>query len=749
MRKFNQFDEDYFKTGLGPTAYERKEPWLAFYASIVDQIVRSLQPKTVMDAGCALGMIVEALWDRGVVAKGVDISDFAIKNVRPDMREHCSIGSIAEPFNEQYDLIVCIEVLEHMPADDARLAITNFASSTDCVLFSSTPYDFEEITHVNVRPTLSWLEQFMEAGFVPDLRYDASYITPHAILFRKGEPLSHDVLSLMSEHLRVKHILKTELQNIAISKKDVDNEIQSYQEKLRARDEELVNLRDAFNYERSDFNKELSNLKQIIGNLKNNLSSMESSSSWRITTPMRSTAAKLPPKLRQRVRQIAKAAYWTITPHRIPARLQFIKARDAEINTNTSQEHDSPILVGAAKPALAAIGNGKPVLSSRELIKQNFHNLAPLQTFPDRSSERTITVLTDSVDRNSLFGGVGTALVAGILLAKKIGCRFRLATTITPPDPSVLGTILQAHKITFDGGADFVFIPLDQSKPLSMSDNDIILTTSWWTTYSALGSVKSDRIIYILQEDERMFYPHNDTRIKCSEILSRPDISILINTNLLYMHFKSGNEPIDNMSQRAAVFEPSFPAFPRPKKLIGTGKKNFFFYAHPNHARNLYWRGLEVIDIAMRQGILAKNEWEVNFFGHDLESIQLPNGVIPRIWSHMSWTQYAKLVAQMDLGLSLMDTPHPSYPPLDLAASGAVVVTNKHGIKTDLSHLSKNILTVQPDIDSLIQGLKEGSDRAMNLMDRYTNCLNDRISRDWELSLGPALDSLLSMRSKR
>lgn len=245
-----------------------------------------------------------------------------------------------------------------------------------------------------------------------------------------------------------------------------------------------------------------------------------------------------------------------------------------------------------------------------------------------------------------------------------------------------------------------------------------------------------------------MFYPYSDTRIKCSEILSRPDISILINTNLLYTHFKSGNELIDNMPQRAAVFEPSFPTFPRPKKLIRTGKKNFFFYARPNHARNLYWRGLEVIDNAMRQGILAENEWEFNFVGHNLEPIQLPNGVRPRIWSHMSWTEYAKLVAQMDLGLSLMDTPHPSYPPLDLAASGAVVVTNKHGIKTDLSHLSKNILTVQPDIDSLIEGLKEGSDRATNLMERYTNCLNDRISRDWESSLEPALDKLLSMRSK-
>ena len=61
--------------------------------------------------------------------------------------------------------------------------------------------------------------------------------------------------------------------------------------------------------------------------------------------------------------------------------------------------------------------------------------------------------------------------------------------------------------------------------------------------------------------------------------------------------------------------------------------------------------------------------------------MELPGGVRPTVWSKLPWSKYAELVSTMDLGLCLMDTPHPSYPPLDLAAAGAVVVTNTHGSK--------------------------------------------------------------------
>ena len=149
------FDEEYFRSSCGPNPYERNDAWLSFFSSIVEQVVRSLSPRKVLDAGCALGMLVEAFWDRGIEADGIDVSTYAIANVRPDMREYCRVGSIADPLEGSYDLVTCIEVLEHMPAAEAEAAIRNLTAVTDTILFSSSPDDFDEPTHINVRPPLS------------------------------------------------------------------------------------------------------------------------------------------------------------------------------------------------------------------------------------------------------------------------------------------------------------------------------------------------------------------------------------------------------------------------------------------------------------------------------------------------------------------------------------------------------------------------------------------------------------------
>src|SRR5262245_3515232 len=154
------YDAEYYRQRFGDIPYERNAHWLEFFAAIARQIVRSLRPKDVLDAGCAWGFLVEAFWDLGVAAHGIDISEYAIARVRPDIQEYCRVGSLDEPFERRYDLITCIEVLEHMPPEKAALAIANMCGSADRIFFSSTPRDFKEPTHVNVRPVMAWIQLF-------------------------------------------------------------------------------------------------------------------------------------------------------------------------------------------------------------------------------------------------------------------------------------------------------------------------------------------------------------------------------------------------------------------------------------------------------------------------------------------------------------------------------------------------------------------------------------------------------------
>jgi GT2 family glycosyltransferase/2-polyprenyl-3-methyl-5-hydroxy-6-metoxy-1,4-benzoquinol methylase len=190
------YDSEYYAEYDGGVPYTRSEPhWIRFFAEVADNIVKKIAPKTSFDAGCAIGMLVEALRERGVDARGVDFSSWAIDQVPEGLRPYCQVGSITEPIEGHYDLITCIEVLEHLPASEAETVIDNFCAHADSVLFSSTPDDFDDPTHLNVETTSYWAELFARRGFFRDPDHDAVYLAPQAILFRKSWGGSRSLVS--------------------------------------------------------------------------------------------------------------------------------------------------------------------------------------------------------------------------------------------------------------------------------------------------------------------------------------------------------------------------------------------------------------------------------------------------------------------------------------------------------------------------------------------------------------------------
>ncbi|HET9222616.1 MAG TPA: glycosyltransferase, partial [Roseiflexaceae bacterium] len=183
------YDAYYYAHGCG-SPYERADEWLRHFDGIAERIVDQLQPQTVLDAGCAMGFLVEMLRRRGVEAYGIDVSRYAIEQVHPDVRPYCWVGSVAEPFPQTYDLIVCIEVLEHVPHDEAERAVANFCRHARSVLFSSSPFDYKEPTHFNVQAPEYWAALFARHGFYRDVDYDASFIAPWAARFiPRQEPI--------------------------------------------------------------------------------------------------------------------------------------------------------------------------------------------------------------------------------------------------------------------------------------------------------------------------------------------------------------------------------------------------------------------------------------------------------------------------------------------------------------------------------------------------------------------------------
>ncbi len=186
------YDDAYYREGLdnsgGGIPYSRSEKhWVEFFAGVAKSIDETLHPRTVLDVGCALGMLVEALRTRGIDAHGLDISAWAIEQVPGHLKQFCRIGSVTEEIDGDYNLITCVEVLEHLPPSLADVAVANLCRHAEMVLFSSTPDDFDEPSHLNVEPNEYWAEIFLRQGFIRDFGHDVSFLAPHAILFRRRE----------------------------------------------------------------------------------------------------------------------------------------------------------------------------------------------------------------------------------------------------------------------------------------------------------------------------------------------------------------------------------------------------------------------------------------------------------------------------------------------------------------------------------------------------------------------------------
>lgn len=188
------YNKDYYASHLGSMPYDREQSiWMDYFKSLAKSIIEHFHPDRVMDIGCAKGFLVEHLRDEGVEAHGIDISPYAISEVRPDIQPYCWIASATQPLQEHYDLITCIEVAEHLNEEDGCRLIKNACQHTDVVLFSSTPDDFDEPTHINVQPPYYWQAIFAEHGFYPDYHFDPNFVIPHALCFRRLRKAAPDV----------------------------------------------------------------------------------------------------------------------------------------------------------------------------------------------------------------------------------------------------------------------------------------------------------------------------------------------------------------------------------------------------------------------------------------------------------------------------------------------------------------------------------------------------------------------------
>jgi SAM-dependent methyltransferase len=259
MGESQLYDGFYYQTGCGKP-YVRNDEWLSFFQKIADKILEEIHPYTVLDAGCAFGFLVEGLRKRDIEAFGIDISEYAIQQVDASISTFCSVASITKPFSRKFDLIVTIEVLEHLPWEQAQQAVKNLCQYTDDILFSSSPYDYREVTHYNVQPPEVWAELFAREGFYRDLDFNGSFLTNWAVRYRRQNKPVHRIVM---EYERKLYRLVTEnyaLREVAVEQKD---RLASNSKLLAEQSKELQKLREEHQKLSEKFEKLRFNLEAI------------------------------------------------------------------------------------------------------------------------------------------------------------------------------------------------------------------------------------------------------------------------------------------------------------------------------------------------------------------------------------------------------------------------------------------------------------------------------------------------------
>lgn len=225
LRKLAELLAGYYLGHSNRQLVQRDQAWMGFFDHIADHIADEIRPSTVLDVGCAKGLLVEALRQRGIEAFGAEIFEPDLRKVPLEIRPYCWAGPVTGSFPQRYDLIVCLEALRNLPSHEAEQAVVNFCQHSSDVLFSSISPDDEGSISKNAYPPEYWVELFARRSFCRDLDFDASFISPWAIRFRKiSEPPTRVIVAyeqrvcMLEREGQLRRELNIELRNELMAK---------------------------------------------------------------------------------------------------------------------------------------------------------------------------------------------------------------------------------------------------------------------------------------------------------------------------------------------------------------------------------------------------------------------------------------------------------------------------------------------------------------------------------------------------
>lgn len=431
---------------------------------------------------------------------------------------------------------------------------------------------------------------------------------------------------------------------------------------------------------------------------------------------------------------------------------EFWDNGDPFFNPNLSLESTVPQLKGAlagGEPRVKTPLHRKALRRMRSLLKRNklvvkvyrkLFNIdekdrlltniraRDIHLIPEarESQKPRINLVVPTIAKEKIYGGIATAL------------KFLSAFDEEIYDKRIIVCDIQVRPGDLAAFPDYQLVSPDQpntqaklqitdscaaSNPtLTVSKDDYFIATAWWTAQDFYPVVKWQQqhyhleephnLIYLIQDFEPGFYPWSEHYV-CADNTYRSEVPVtaVFNSHELETYFLEHGyqfdqsyhfDPILNDRLKTHLLEDE--EVPRKKQII--------VYGRPSVPRNVYGFVVASLQQVFRNRT-DTGEWTLLSLGEKHPTMRIAHNLYLRSTGKLSLDEYARVMEESYLGLSLMVSPHPSYPPLEMSTFGVKTVTNTFANK-DLSSFNDNIISVSHfDCSHIAEALSK-------LMDSYS-----------------------------
>jgi hypothetical protein len=316
-----------------------------------------------------------------------------------------------------------------------------------------------------------------------------------------------------------------------------------------------------------------------------------------------------------------------------------------------------------------------------------------------------LNLLLPTLDPRKVFGGISTAMRIFTEVRAALGEDFDARIIITTDVVGLASTSAHsAYHVVALGAAydDFPNTIVCAYDPtyggeLPIRPNDIFMATAWWT--ATIGHQladaqkryfgKENALVYIIQDYEPGFYSWSSRYAYASSTYTeKPEIIALINSEELVDFFQSRVK----FSETWVVRYAANPAIRRalqskPRERI------ILFYGRPSVDRNCFDAICGALILWQHANPFLVEQWRIVSVGEEYDPALVRDIHNIQVAGKLTLEEYGDMLSRSLVGISLMVSPHPSYPPLEMAHAGLFTITNDYECK-DLRKRSKNIISV-------------------------------------------------------